>query len=272
MDAKSHHVCACHWSGAPRVSRSAVCVCLPGAGSSGLCHLPVRGCRGTHEPAERGAIDQVPRQGPQRGREPRAALKTAAPSSGAISLSVTPQRRPAQSMPFRTGGPGRVWGGMARYPRGKSTLPLTICSNRPRAQGKSCRAAISRAWPAIRGATPYTSRICPRVPSRPPNIALLTLYCCISFTLPVRFVHPLPLCLPKRVLQLPCQPRDLCVSIGSERLQVISFGALTPLAVTVCRHLSPNVVTVCRCGLCPPPPHSPSPAAQSVMARPMAGG
>lgn len=42
---------------------------LPGAGSSGLCRLPVRRCWGTAEPAERGAIDQVPRQGPQCGRD-----------------------------------------------------------------------------------------------------------------------------------------------------------------------------------------------------------
>src|SRR5712691_6780569 len=52
-----------------RLSGRVACVCLPWAGSPGSCGLPVLGRWGTNEPTERGAIDQVSRQGPQRGRE-----------------------------------------------------------------------------------------------------------------------------------------------------------------------------------------------------------
>src|SRR5262249_43362240 len=70
---------------------------------------------------------------------------------------------------------------------------------------------------------------------------------------PGRCVPPLTRCLPTHVLQFPCQPWDLCVPTGAERRQVVSISPLTPSAVTVCRHQSPHIVTVCRWGLCPPP-------------------
>src|SRR5262249_4443050 len=100
------------------------------------------------------------------------------------------------------------------------------------------------------GATPYTNRICPKVPSRPPSIALLTMCCGISFTLPVSLVPPLPLFLPRRLLQLPCQPRDLGVR-GVPAGDVLR--PFSPPTVTIYRQLSPPAVTVCRDGSCNPP-------------------
>ena len=107
---------------------------------------------------------------------------------------------------------------------------------------------------------------------RPPSIALITMCCCISFILPVRLVHPLPLFLPRRLLQLPCQPRDPC---RAWRVGAPTGGVLrprTPSAVTICRQLSPPIVTVCRGGPWSRPPHSPSPAAPGVISHLMAGG
>jgi hypothetical protein len=52
-------------------------------------------------------------------------------------------------------------------------------------------------------------------------------------------------------------------------------GVLRPLAlpaVTICRHLSPHVVTVCRGGPWSRSPHNPSPAAPGVMSHLRAGG
>src|SRR5262245_62020603 len=139
----------------------------------------------------------------------------------------------------------------------------------------SRRTARSRAWPAIRGATPYTSSICPRVPSRPPSIALLTLYCDISFTLPVSLVRPLPLCLPRRLLQLPCQPRAPYVRGDSERLQMVSYGRAHPPPcrhLGTCRHLSPPVGTLGRWRPGGASSHSALPAAPAVLPRTVAGG
>jgi hypothetical protein len=70
-------------------------------------------------------------------------------------------------------------------------------------------------------------------------------------SLPVRCVPPLTRCLPTRVLQFPCQPWDLCVPTGAERRQGVSISPRIPPAVTVCRHQSPHIGTVCRCSLCP---------------------
>jgi len=81
---------------------------------------------GTDDPAERGAIDQVPGQCPQRGgKPPSAALKTPAPSSGAIRLSMTPQRSPPRPCPSGRGS-RHIVGGTARSP-GADTL-VTDCA------------------------------------------------------------------------------------------------------------------------------------------------
>jgi len=79
---------------------------FPWAGLQATQGPPILGC--PSDAAEYGAIDQVPQQRPQRGREAaQRRTEDARPSSGATRVSRTNQRHPAQSIPAARADPAR---------------------------------------------------------------------------------------------------------------------------------------------------------------------
>jgi len=134
--------------------------------------------------------------------------------------------------------------GRARNPRGKSTLPLTRCRSTLREQRRSCRAARSRAWPAIRGTTPYTSTLCPSMPSRPPRLAVMTLLLHIFYPPWAPCASP-PTFLP---LTTSTTPVPTTSPVRAWRFGETADGVIwpcAPAAVPTYRHLSAPVRT-CR--------------------------
>src|SRR5262245_36004624 len=97
--------------------------------------------------------------------------------------SATPQRSPAQSIPFKTGGPGKLGDARHTYPSGKNTLPLRTCISKPRGHAYPSIAVRSMGRPSTMGVTPYTNIVCTSVPSRPAPIALFIVYARIVLSL-----------------------------------------------------------------------------------------
>src|SRR5713101_4508492 len=241
-----------------RLSGRVACVCLPWAGSPASCGLPVLGRWGTNEPTERGAIDQVSRKGQQRGREAaygRAEDRSAQQRRQQTFRDPTEESRPEHALQDR-GARHRVECHV-QIPQGKEHTPAHEMQQQAQGTGEVSQGrelqGVARHQGGHRIHEQDLSQCAEQAAEQRFDDHML-----------LHIFHPpcepcaSPATFPPQTRSTPSVPTTR--PVWAWRCGAIARGVLRPLpapAVTICRHLSPHVVTVCRGGPCRRPPSQP---------------